>query len=185
MRELLRVIAGLLAVALLGYPFTLTGLSRGYVALVVPVGLLVLSGLLLWSETALTLAAAALVFPYAVAVSVEERPVDLLAPVAAALLLVFVHVADAAIATLPRTPVDRVFLRRLALDCATRSASALGVGAAVLAVSAVSVPDSQPLRAVGLAAAAVALVVPVHLLTAERAQRRRNLRRTRREAPLG
>jgi hypothetical protein len=171
MRELLRVTAGVIALALLGYPFTLTGLSRGYLALAVPVGLLVLSGLLLWSETALTVAAAALVFPYAVAIAVEERPVDLLAPVGAALLLVFVHVADTAIATPPRTPVDAVFLRRLALDCARLSATALAVGAVVLAASALPVPDSQPLRALGLAAAAVALVVPVHLLSTQRAQR--------------
>ncbi len=185
MRELLRLLAALAALALLGYAFTLTGLTRGYLALSVPVLLLVLSSLLLWSEGAVTIGAAALVFPYVVAITVEERPVDTVSPVAAALLLVFVTVADTAIAVPPRTPVDGVFLRRLGLDCARLTALALVVGGAVLGISALPVPDSQPLRALGLAAAAVALVVPVWLLHGERAQRRARVRRGRGFTPAG
>jgi len=177
MRELLRVTGALVALALLGYPFLLTGVTRGHVALTVPVLLLLVSALLLWSEGAVTIGAAALVFPYVVAVTTQERPVDALAPVAAALLLVFVTVADTAIAVPPGTPVDVVFLRRLALDCAHHSVLALGVGGGLLAVSALPVPDSQPVRALGLLAAAVAIAGPVWLLAPGRPDRTTRRRR--------
>lgn len=171
MRELLRLAAALLGLSLLAYPFTLVPVSRGYVALTLPAVLFLVSALVLWSEGAVTVGAVALCLPYVAVIGVEDRPVDVLAPVAAALLLLFVTVADAAIAVPPGTPVDLGFLRGLALDCAGGTVLALSTGVALLAVSAAPLPDSQLLRSLGIAVAAVALGAPVRLLAPKRGGR--------------
>ncbi|HVE99088.1 MAG TPA: hypothetical protein VNA12_07900 [Mycobacteriales bacterium] len=176
MREALRAVAALIAVTLLAYPFTITGLSRGYVALSVPAVLFVLSGLLLWSEGAVTVSAAALVFPYVVVLAAEDRPVDVLAPVAAALLVCYVVIADTAISVPPSTALDAAFLRDLAARCAGVIVLALALGAVLLAVSALPLPDSQVARSLGIGAAALALGAPVWLLTAGQPRKTRRKR---------
>ncbi|HVE64646.1 MAG TPA: hypothetical protein VNB94_12700 [Mycobacteriales bacterium] len=168
MRELLRIVAAFLGCAVLAYPFTLVPLSRGYIALSVPALLLLISALVLWSEGAITVGAIALTAPYVAVIGVEDRPVDVAVPVAAALLLLFVTVADAAVAVPPGTPLETGFLRGLALDCARGSVLALGIGVVLLAASAVPLPNSQLLRSLGIAAAALALGMPIRLLAGRR-----------------
>lgn len=168
MRDVARLVAALSALALLGYDFTLGGNADALLALAVPVALLVVVGLGLWSDGALTAGAGALLLHYVVALETAGEGVDLLVPAYAALLVLHVDAGDIAIGAPSRAPLHGPSARATAVRTCVRAAAAALVAALALGVAALPLPQGQPVRSVGIALAALALLAPVALVRRHR-----------------
>jgi len=165
-REVGRIIAALLAAMVFGYSFALAGASTALVSLCLLTVPLVVAGLTLFSERLLTVAAVALVAQYAGALYVADVGGDLLAPLVAAAVLLFVEAGDLAISVPPRTALDRSVVRGRLLAAAASVTLAVAVSAATLALAALGLAGSTAVRAAGLAGAAVAVAASLVLLRA-------------------
>lgn len=159
MREVLRILAALLAAALLAYPFSLVESELRVVLVALLAGGAVVNALVLWSDGAVTLAASALGGLYLLSLYVGDVGLDPFAPVVAGLLLAFVETCDAALAVPPLRPVDGALLRRA---LATVSWSVLaGLAAGGLVLFSATLPALP--RVLAMLGAALAIGVPVLL----------------------
>lgn len=166
MREVGRVLAALVAAAVFGYSFALAGPSTALVSMCLLTVPAVVAGLTLFGERLLALAAVALVAQYAAALYFADVEADLLAPLVAASVLLFVEAGDLAISVPPGTALDRSMVRGRLLAAATSVTLAVVVSTATLALAALGLAGSTALRAAGLAGAAVAIAAPLLLLRA-------------------
>lgn len=167
MRELCRVLAGLLAVLLLAYPAALGGSAPPTLFTTVTVTAVV-SGLVLWNDGAVTLAAAALGINYLGSLHLRDVELDVGAPLVAVALVLFVELCDLAISVPPGAPVEATFVRSRAVALAAAIVLTLAAAAVVLAGALPQVALSGPARLAAMAAAAVAVVTPVALLRRDR-----------------
>lgn len=163
MRELCRVLAGLLAVLLLAYAAALGGAAvpRLYTVAILAV---VVSGLALWNDGAVTVAAAALGVNYLISLHLSDVEFDVGAPLVAVALVLFVELCDVAISVPPGTPVEGSFIRTRAAALAAAVVTALAAAAVVIAGAAPRIALTGPARLAAMAAAAAAVVAPVALL---------------------
>lgn len=159
MREVLRLLGGLLAAALVAYPFTLVDAELRVTLVAVLAGGAAVNALVLWSDGAVTLAAAAMAGLYLLALYTGSVGLDPLAPVVGGLLLAFVEVCDLALGVPPFRPVDRSLLWRALATVAWAMLAGLLAGGLVLMSSTL---PALP-RAVAMLGAALAVGVPVLL----------------------
>jgi hypothetical protein len=163
MRELCRVLAGLLAVLLLAYPAALGG-SAPPRLFVVGTVVAVISGLVLWNDGAVTVAAAALGLNYLGALHLRGVELDVGAPLVAVVLVLFVELCDVAISVPSGTPVEASFVRARAAALAAAVVLSLAAALVVLAGALPRFALSGPARLAAMAAAATAVMAPVALL---------------------
>lgn len=168
MRELLRLVATPLALLLVGYPLTLSTDGRVQALCLVALGACV-NALVLWSDGAVTLAAAALAGAYVAGLVIGDVGLDPLVPLYAAGLLVLVDLCDAGLGVPPERPVDRHLLRAVSRSAARCVLVAVAAGSLVLAGAALGAGNNLVLRTAAMAGVAVAVAVPV--LAAGRAER--------------
>jgi hypothetical protein len=162
-RELSRVLAGLLALLLLGHPYLVGGGQPAPRLFPVVIGILVVSGLVLWNDGAVTAAAGALAVHYLGTLYLRDVEYDVAAPLVAVGIVLFVELADLAISVPPGTPIEPGFVRARANVYAGRIALAVGTSVLLLAGAAVPLP-AGPVRVLALAGAVAAVAVPVALL---------------------
>jgi hypothetical protein len=162
-RELCRVLAGLLAVLLFAYPAALGGIGppRLFVALTI---VAVLSGLALWNDGAVTAAAGALGLNYLGSLHLRDVEIDVGAPLVAVALVLFVELCDLAISVPPGTPLEARFVRARAAALAAAVVLTLAASAVVVAGAVPSLGLGGAVRLVAMALAAAAVVAPVALL---------------------
>jgi len=165
-REVGRVLAALLAAAVFAYSFALAGPSTALVSLCLLTVPAVLAGLTLFGEGLLTLAALGLVAQYAGALYFADVEGDLLAPLVAAAVLLFVEAGDLGLSVPPGTALDRSVVRGRLLAAATSVTLAVAVSAATLALAALGLAGSTAVRAAGLVGAAVAVAASLALFRA-------------------
>lgn len=171
MREVGRVLGALVAAAVFAYSFALAGASTALVSLCLLTVPAVLAGLTLLGEGLLTVAALALVAQYGGALYFADVEGDLLAPLVAAAVLLFVEAGDLAISVPPGTALDRSIVRGRLLAAATSVTLAVVVSAATLALASLGLAGSTAVRAAGLGGAAVAVAAPLVLLRASAGDR--------------
>jgi hypothetical protein len=164
------VLAALLALLLLGRPYLFAG-DPAPTLFPIVVGVLVVSGLVLWNDGAVTAAAGALAVHYLGMLYLRDVEYDVAAPLVAVGILLFVELADLAISVPPGTPIERGFVRARANVYAGRVALAVATSVLLLAGAAVR-PPAGPARVAALAGAVVAVAVPVALLARPGRRRR-------------
>jgi hypothetical protein len=167
MRELSRVLAGLLAVVLLAYPAALGGSAPPRLFTTCTV-IAVVSGLALWNDGAVTVAAAALGLNYLGSLHMRAVELDVGAPLVAVALVLFVELCDLAIAVPPRTPVEPSFVRARASAFAAVVVLSLAAAVVVVLGAAPRLALTGSVRLAAMAAAAAAVAVPVALLRRDR-----------------
>jgi hypothetical protein len=162
-RELARVLAALLALVLLGRPYLLAGEPAPRLFPIV-IGVLVVSGLVLWNDGAVTAAAGALAVHYVGMLYLRDVEYDVAAPLVAVGIVLFVELADLAISVPPGTPIEPGFVRARAHVYAGRVAVAVATAVALLlAGPGVRLP-AGPVRVLALAGAVAAVAVPLAVL---------------------
>jgi hypothetical protein len=162
-REVCRVLAGLLAVLVIAYPATLGGPAPPPL-FAVATAAAVISGLVLWNDGAVTAAAAALAVNYLAALQHRQVGLDGGAPLIAAALVLFVELTDVAISVRPGTPVERSLVQGTAHSLAAALALTVVATAVVVVGAAPGVQLAGPVRLAATAAAVAAVGVPVWLL---------------------
>lgn len=170
MREVLRLMGLPLAVLLCGYPLTVSADQRVGMLVVVAVGAAI-NALVLWSDGAVTFAAAAFAGAYAASLYIGNTGLDPLAPLFAVALLVFIEICDTALAVPALRPIDRGVLVALTRSCARVAVVALVASGAVLATSVLLGRSGGGMRLVAMAGAALAVWSAVQLTAGERARR--------------
>ncbi len=164
MRELARLVAALAASAILlrGFASGRAGVLVGVIG--IAAALVVVNALVLWSEGAVTLGAAALATAYAGSLYLDDVAADPWVPAVAGLLVLYLEAADFASAVPPGIPIDR----SLAVAALRRAGARAVLGAVaatvVVAVAAVPAAPSPWLRVLGMLGAAAAVAAPVSLL---------------------
>jgi hypothetical protein len=167
MREVLRLLALPLAVLLCGYPLTVSDDQRVAMLVVVAAGAAI-NALVLWSDGAVTFAAAAFAGAYACSLYVGDVGLDPVAPLFAVALVVFIEICDTALAVPALRPVDRGVLLALARSCARVTVVAMVASAAVLAGSAFLGRSGGGIRVLAMAGGGLAVWAAVQLSTGER-----------------
>jgi hypothetical protein len=162
MREVLRLLGLALAALLCAYPSTLSDDRRGGLMAVLACAAAV-NALVLWSDGAVTFAAAVMAAAYVGSLYLGDVGIDPFAPVFAAALLVFVEVADTALAVPALRPVDRSVLVALLRSCARITVLALVSGVVVVAGALGLGAQSSPARLAAMLGAVVAIALPLRI----------------------
>ena len=166
MREVLRLLALPLAVLLCLYPLSLSNDQRVTMLVVIAAGAAV-NALFLWSDGAVTFAAATFAGAYACALYVGDVGLDPLAPLFAAALVVFIEICDTALAVPAFRPVDRGVLLALARSCARVTVVAVVAAGGVLGASLALGRSGGGVRVLAMAGAALAVWAAVQLSTGD------------------
>jgi hypothetical protein len=168
MRDIARVVAGLLALVVLARDLAV---ARGSIAMLTATymcALLVIVSLTLWRDGFVTASGVALAAHYVLSLVYGRVELDLAAPVVGALVVAYLEAADLATSLPNDRRVDRAFavarLRHLVRVLAIGTLA----GALVFAVAAVPWPSGTAFRAVGAAGIALAAYVPLAVLRARR-----------------
>ncbi|HEU0129639.1 MAG TPA: hypothetical protein VFQ85_01445 [Mycobacteriales bacterium] len=164
MRDAARVLAGLIAVAVLARDTAVAGGGAAITTGTYVCAFVVLAALTLWRDGFVTTSALALAAHYGLALIYGDVLADYGAPAVAALVVAYLDLADLA-TSLPRDHrVDRAFalarLRHLGLVLALGATAS----AAALAVASVRWPSAGAVRLLGAAAVALAVAAPVLVL---------------------
>lgn len=164
MRDVARLVTLLLGGLLAAYPWTVTAPDQRLVVLtgLAAAGVVVAATLLL--DAAVTVAALLLAGQYLGSLALHGSALDPLAGGYAALLLVWVEVADLGVSIPAHTPVDRRFLRTRLVAAGILALA--GFAAAELVLGAASLPAERgaAIRSLALGGGAVAVAAPLLLL---------------------
>ncbi|MDQ1710698.1 MAG: hypothetical protein QOE45_148 [Frankiaceae bacterium] len=168
MRDIARVVAGLLAALVLARNGAVAAGSVAMMAATYLVALLVVVSLTLWRDGFVTASAVALAAHYGASLAYGRVSLDLGAPVVGALIVGYLEAADLAASLPSDRRVDRAFLLARIRGLGVVLGIAGLAGFAVYAVAAVPWPSGTAFRAAGVAGIALAAAVPLFALRARR-----------------
>jgi hypothetical protein len=168
MRDIARVVAGLLALVVLARDAAVASGSAAMVTATYLTAMLVVVSLTLWRDGLVTASGVALAAHYGASLGYGRVALDLAAPVVGALVVAYLDTADLALSLPSDRRVDRAFALARARRLLTVVAIATLAGYAAYAVAAVPWPSATVFRALGAAGVAVAAYVPLAALRARR-----------------